>query len=123
MREHRLGHVLHVALLAAHLVSCAKVDAKTASSIEAGAEQAACTLVEVLSGNNFAGTVCEDVAGAVTAAISAIKTDAIAGAGPCQLAPLYQGSRYVGETCLAFHDAADQAIRALPKGAGAMRVR
>jgi len=123
MRVPELGHVLHVALLAAHLISCANFNAKTAASIEAGAEQAACTLVEVLSDNTFAGAVCEDVAGAVTAAIGAIKTDASASGGACQLAPLYQGSRYVGETCLAFHDAADQAIRALPKGAGAMRAR
>jgi hypothetical protein len=115
----RVSEILLVLAVAFHHTSCAKVDAKAAASIAAGAEQAACTLVEVLSSNTFAGVVCGDVAGVVTSAISAIKTDSSAAGGPCQLTPLYEGARYVGETCLAFHDAADQALKArAPKAAG-----
>jgi hypothetical protein len=108
----RLPEIVLVMVVAFHNFSCAKLDPKIAAAVVAGAEQAGCTLVEVLSESTFAGVVCNDVAGVVSGALGAIKTDVSAASGSCQLTPLYDGSRYVGEMCLAYHDAADRALKA-----------
>ncbi len=111
MRFMRLPEIMLAIALSFHQFSCNKVTAGTATAVIASADQAACTLVEVVANNQFAGTVCEDVATVINQALAAIKADSSPGGAPCQLAPLFDGPRNVGATCIAYHDVADSALK------------
>lgn len=94
-------------------VGCTPADRQTVAAVVSAAAPIACTLVPVFAGSHgaFAGTVCEDVASAITAILAAIPPHPGATASCPRLEPLLDASgRPVGYMCPAYLETAKSAL-------------
>lgn len=108
------GPLLFVSLLAASIpAGCTPADRQTAAAIVSASAPVACALVPVFAGANgaFAGTVCEDAAGAIAAILAAIPPRPGATA-PCTRLELLSdpSGRPVGYMCPAYLETAKDAL-------------